>query len=280
MPSRTALLTAAARGLHREEPPPWVLDDWLAVRLGGDEAERMRELLRQQLTPAALLAFSRWVCVRGRVSEDIVERAAAAGVRQHVTLGAGLDSFAYRHPDLRERMCVFEVDHPASQEWKRRRLRELGIDPPANFVYAPVDFERQALRDALIAAGFDFAVQTVWSWIGVAMFLTPAAIRSTLGTIAECPPGTLLVLTYNLPRDALTGLALTMATATRAAVKELGEPMISLFAPADIEQLLRELGYDEITHFGPEEARDTYFADCDDVTLGGAERIVMATVAA
>src|SRR5262249_28032600 len=110
-------------------------------------------------------------------------------------------------------------------------------------------------------------------------FLTLDAIRSTLSTIAECPRGTILVATYNLPRGALTGISLTMATATRAAVRELGEPMISLFTPAEIEQLLRELGYHEITHFGPEEAGNTYFADRQDVHLGGAERILIATVA-
>jgi methyltransferase (TIGR00027 family) len=279
MPSRTALLTAAARGLHREESPPWVLDDWLAMRLGGNGAERMSELLRERLTRPELLAFSRWVCVRGRLAEDIVERAAAAGVSQSVIVGAGLDSLAYRRADVLERMRVFEVDHPVSQRWKRRRLRELGIDPPANLVYAPIDFEQQALRDGLSAVGFDFATLSVWSWIGVTMFLTLGAIRSTLSTIVECPPGTRLVLTYNLPREALTGIGLAMATVTRAAVRELGEPMISLFTPGEIEQLLRGLGYDEITHFGPEEARNSYFADRDDVHLGGAERILIATVA-
>jgi methyltransferase (TIGR00027 family) len=279
MPSRTAFLTAAARGLHREEPPPWVLDDWLAMRLGGDEAVGMGELLRERLPPAELLAFSRWVCVRGRLSEEIVERAAVAGVRQYVIVGAGLDSFAYRRADVLERVRLFEVDHPVSQRWKRRRLRELGIDPPANLVYAPIDFEQQALRDGLTAVGFDFALQTVWSWIGVTMFLTLDAIRSTLRTIADCPPGTLLVLTYNLPREALSGIGLAMASVTRAAVRELGEPMISLFAPDEIEQLLRGLGYAEITHFGPEEARNTYFADRADVHLGGAERILIASVA-
>src|SRR5262245_44829256 len=114
MPSRTALLTAAARGLHREEPPPWVLDDWLAMRLGGDEASRMGEMLRERLPPAELLAFSRWVCVRGRLTEDIVERAAVAGVGQYVIVDAGLDSFAYRRADVLERVRLFEVDHPVS----------------------------------------------------------------------------------------------------------------------------------------------------------------------
>jgi methyltransferase (TIGR00027 family) len=126
-----------------------------------------------------LLAFSRWVCVRGRLVEDIVEQAADAGVRQYVIVGAGLDSFAYRRPDLLERVRVFEVDYALSQRWKRRRLHELGIEPPANLVYVSVDFEQQALRDRRTDAGFDFAAQTVSSWIGVTMFLTLNAIRST-----------------------------------------------------------------------------------------------------
>lgn len=279
MPSRTALLTAAARGLHREEPPPWVLDDWLALPLGGEEAVQMSQTLRHQLPGPALLAFTRWVCVRGRHTEEIVESAAAAGVSQYVILGAGLDSFAYRRHDLLTRVRVFEVDHPASQQWKRRRLGELGIDPPANLAYAPIDFERRALRDGLAAAGFDFAAGAVWSWIGVTMYLTIEAIRATLATIAMCLPGTRLVLSYNLPRTALNGLGLTLATTMRAIVSELGEPMISLFTPPEIEGLLRELGYDEVTHFGPDEAQARYFADRDDVHFGGVQRLVIATVA-
>ena len=280
MPSRTALLTAAARALHREEPQPWVFDDWFALQLGGDDAVRMGETLRERLPAASLLAFTRWVCVRSRLPEDVVERAAAAGIRQYVILGAGLDSFAYRRDDLLERVRVFEVDHPASQQWKRRRLQELGVHPPANLVYAPVDFERQELRAGLTAAGFDFSAQAVWSWIGVTMYLTLDAIRATLATISECSPGTRLVLTYNQPQAALAGRSLAIETTMRAIVSDLGEPMISLFTPAQVEQLLRELGYDELTHFGPEEARHTYFADRDDVRFGGAQRIVMASVAA
>lgn len=279
MPSRTALLTAAARALHREEPPPWVLDDWLASPLGGDEAIGMGQKLRQELPASALLAFTRWICVRSRVTEGIVERGAADGVGQYVILGAGLDSFAYRRRDLLEHIRMFEVDHPASQQWKRRRLRELRIDPPDNLVYAPIDFEQQALRDGLTDAGFDFDARAVWSWIGVTMYLTTDAIRATLATIAECPPHTRLVLTYNLPSAALTGLSLILDTTMRATVGELGEPMISLFTPTEIEQVLRDLGYDEITHFGPEEARDNYFPGRDDVHFGGAQRILIATVA-
>jgi methyltransferase (TIGR00027 family) len=273
------LLTAAARALHREEPPPWVLDDWLALRLGGEEAVRMSGSLRQQLPVPALLAFTRWVCVRGRLAEDVVESAAAGGVGQYVILGAGLDSFAYRRGDLLERVRVFEVDHPASQQWKRHRLQGLGIDPPATLVYVPVDFEQRGLRDGLTAAGFDFSAPAVWSWIGVTMYLTIDAIRATLATIAACPIGTCVIFTYNLPRAALSGPGLSIDTTMRAIVSELGEPMISLFRPDEIEELVRGLGFDEVTHFGPDEVHTRYFAERDDVRFAGAQRMIIATVA-
>jgi methyltransferase (TIGR00027 family) len=90
------VLTAVARALHREEPRPWVIDDYLALGLAGREGAALRERLRAELPHPYLVAFSRWMCVRARFPEDIVEQAAADGVRQYVILGAGLDSFAYR----------------------------------------------------------------------------------------------------------------------------------------------------------------------------------------
>src|SRR5215467_7098942 len=121
-------MTAAARALHREEPPPRVLDDHLAQGLAGDEGASITERLRDELSAEELLSFGRWMAVRARLVEDVVERAASTGIRQYGILGAGLDSFAYRRPDLLVRMRVFEVDHPASQAWKRERLAELGVD--------------------------------------------------------------------------------------------------------------------------------------------------------
>ena len=123
--SATARLTAVARALHREEPPPWVLDDYLALGLAGDDGPALRERLMREMAREDLLAFSRWVCVRARFPEDIVEDAVAAGVGQYVILGAGLDSFAYRRHDLLDRVRVYEVDHPETQEWKRERLAAL-----------------------------------------------------------------------------------------------------------------------------------------------------------
>src|SRR5262245_4436042 len=202
-PSKTAVMTVAARALHLEEPPPRVLDDHLALALAGDEGVSVTERLRDELSAEELHSFARWMAVRARLVEDIVERAVYTGIHQYVILGAGLDSLAYRRPELLVRMRVFEVDHPASQVWKRARLAELGVSLPVNLVFAPVDFETQTLRDGLLAAGLDFEEGAVFSWIGVTMFLTLAAIEATLETVAACPPGSRIVLTYNPPLSAL-----------------------------------------------------------------------------
>ncbi|MGN6430832.1 MAG: class I SAM-dependent methyltransferase, partial [Gaiellaceae bacterium] len=209
-----------------------------------------------------------------------VERAVAAGVRQYAILGAGLDSFAYRRPDLLERLRVFEVDHPASQAWKRERLAELGVSLPANLVFAAVDFETQTLRDGLLAAGFDFAAGAVFSWIGVTMYLTLAAIEATLETVAACPPGSRIVLTYNLPPSALDDQELAMHSTMSRVVGEVGEPWLSFFTAAEVEALLRRYGFGEVDHFGPAEASRTYFAGRPDVHLEMPQRLLVATVGA
>ena len=123
-----------------------VFDDYLALELPGEEGSALRVRLGSELPSTHVLAFSRWMCVRSRYTEDLVQEAVGAGIEQYVILGAGLDSFAYRRHDLIGRVRVFEVDHPSSQSWKRHRLEQLGIGCPADLVFAPVDFEHQALR--------------------------------------------------------------------------------------------------------------------------------------
>ena len=277
-PSKTALNVASARALHREEPPPWVFDDHLALGLAGDEGVSLMRNMRDELSGEQLLTFSRYMCVRARLAEDVVERAVADAIRQYAILGAGLDSFAYRRPDLLARLRVFEVDHPASQAWKRERLAELGVSLPANLVFAPVDFETQTLRDGLLAAGFDFAAGAVFSWIGVTMYLTLAAIEATLETVAACQPGSRIVLTYNPPPSALQDEELALHDTMSRRVGELGEPWISFFTPAEAEALLRRYGFGEVDHFGPAEAISTYFPGRPDVRLGMPQRVLVATV--
>jgi len=272
------VVTAVARALYRDEPGPVILDDDLALGLAGEDGLALAKRLRTELPRAHVLAFCRWMCIRARFAEDLVERAISRGVGQYVILGAGLDSFAYRRGDLTDRIRVFEVDHPASQSWKQRRLREMGIEIPDNLVFAPVDFERQTLREGLVSAGFSFARTAVFSWIGVTMYLTLEAIEATLRTISQCMPGSQVALTYNQPHRVLDDSALRVTSTFEAIATELGEPFVSLFVPAEIEGLLRSHGFDDIVHFGPQEGRAAWFSGAADVAIAGAQRLIAATV--
>jgi methyltransferase (TIGR00027 family) len=272
------VLTAVARAVHREESQPWVLDDYLALGLAGREGLALRERLEAELPAPFMVAFSRWVCVRARFAEDIVERAANSGVGQYVILGAGLDSFAYRRGDLLGRLRVFEVDHPATQRGKRRRLAGLGVGSPGGLVFAPVDFERQTLREGLEQAGFDFGQLAVFSWVGVTMYLTLDAISATLATMAGCRAGSRVVLTYNQPPALLGGTTAQIAAAFAGIAAEMGEPFVSRFLPGQIDQLLHGHGFGEIADFGPDEARAAYFQGRTDADIAGAQRLVAATV--
>jgi len=254
------------------------MDDFLALGLAGQEGMALAGRLRAELPRPYLLAFSRWVCVRARFAEDVVEQAAASGTGQYVILGAGLDSFAYRRRDLLGRLRVFEVDHPATQQWKRRRLAELGVARPPGLVFAPVDFERQTLGEGLEEAGFDFRQLAVVSWVGVTMYLTLTAINATLATLARCRDGTRVVLTYNQPPEALAGMTAQIAAAFAAIAADMGEPFVTRFLPAEIAQLLHRHGFGELIDFGPEQARAAYFQGRTDIDIAGAQRLIAATV--
>jgi methyltransferase (TIGR00027 family) len=277
-PSRTAILTAVARDLYRQTSAPLILDDHLAAGLAGEDGVVLGRRLERDVPPRLLTAFCRWTCVRSRVTEDLVADCVGRGADQYVILGAGLDSFAYRRPELLDRARVFEVDHPASQSWKRQRLRDLGIDVSDNVVFAAVDFERQTLDEGLTAAGFAFDRAAVFSWIGVTMYLTSDAIRTTLRTVASCAPRTTLVLTYNQPHHVLDDHARDVAEAFGGIATGMGEPFLSLFIPDQIAGLLRTEGFVQLRDFGPAEARATYFQGIRDVEMGGAQRLLIGAV--
>jgi methyltransferase (TIGR00027 family) len=258
-PSRTAVMAAMGRALHREGPPPRILDDWLAADLAGPEGPAIVEGMRARATPDRMQAFQAWTAARSRFVEDFVVSAVEDGIAQYILLGAGLDSFAYRHPELAGRVTIFEVDHPLSQAWKQRRLDDLHVVIPHHVVFAAVDFGRQALGDGLVAAGADFGRPAVVSWIGVTMYLAREAIDATLNTIAGCSPGTRLVLSYDQPPDAIDekGRALLADVSTTAA--QLGEPFVSLLRTGEAERLLLEHGFTSVAHFTTADAERDYF---------------------
>ncbi|MGW6929721.1 class I SAM-dependent methyltransferase [Lentzea sp. NPDC054927] len=242
-PSRTALVTAYARAYHQIADRPRIFTDPLAARLLGYATEELPKLgtaATDRLGGAVTDRFRRlFFASRARFAEDAVAGAVAAGVRQVVILGAGLDTFAYRNPhrDLR----VFEVDHPATQAWKRERLATTGIDSPETLTFVPVDFESQTLATELEAAGFSRTDPAVFVWLGVVYYLTPDAVHATLAYIADQAQPVEVVFDYL--RSATTDAERAHQRARADRLAAVGEPLFSYFTPDGIAAQLRALGF-------------------------------------
>jgi methyltransferase (TIGR00027 family) len=258
-PSRTALGAAAHRAVHQVLERGHIFADPLAIRiLGADAAAAVREAENDPARRRLRL----FIAVRSRFAEDALAAAVARGVRQLVVLGAGLDTYAYRTA-LGESLRVFEVDHPATQAWKRQRLAEAAIPVPRTLSFAPVDFERETLGDGLAAAGFDPAQQTFFTWLGVVPYLTEPAVFSTLGFIASLPGGAHVVFDYSNPLAA--GLDQDEHAAGREAlaarVASVGEAFRSHFETDALHARLTALGFREVEDLGPALIRERYFAN-------------------
>ncbi|MFC9659356.1 class I SAM-dependent methyltransferase [Nocardia sp. NPDC127606] len=252
-PSRTALITAYARACHQIADRPQIFSDPLAARLLGVTAEELADpgtLTTDHLGDVAGDRPRRlFFAARARFAEDAVAAAVTAGVRQVVILGAGLDTFAYRNtcPDSR----IFEVDHPATQAWKRERLATAGIDCPETLTFVPVDFETQTLAAGLESAGFTRTDPAVFVWLGVVFYLTPNAAHATLEYIAAQAQPVEVVFDYLQPANTEEERAHHRVRADRLA--GVGEPVFSYFTPDDIAAQLRALGFTAIEdHSAPD----------------------------
>ena len=241
-PSRTAFGAALYRAAHQLVDRPPVFEDPLALKIVGPECELQAELARR-VSPAAspMRAF---IAARSRYAEDAFAGAYARGARQYVVLGAGLDTFAYRCSLNAVR--VFEVDHPATQGWKREHLARAGIAIPESVAYAPVDFERETVRDGLARTRFDFSRPASFAWLGVTPYLTPEAVMNTLRIVArDMAEGTEIVFDFVTPPED-DPRAISARESFAARVAAAGEPLRSAFAPADLVQQARSLGFSQV----------------------------------
>jgi methyltransferase (TIGR00027 family) len=248
-PSRTALGAAIHRAVHQVLEGGRILADPLALRILGAGAKAAAHAAGLDPVRGRLRLF---VAFRSRFAEDALKRAFDGGVRQLVVLGAGLDTYAYRNP-LGEGLRMFEVDHPATQAWKRRRLAAAGIPVPGNLAYVPVDFERQALPGALAGAGFDPARPAFFSWLGVVPYLTGEAVFSTLGWIASLSGGAQVVFDYGNP--AAPGSAADREALARR-VAAVGEALKSEFETGELHARLAGLGFQVVEDLGPARIRE------------------------
>ena len=275
-PSATAMTAARQRAAHMLwDDAPKMFEDPLALGLSGVESESalqatlraMQAAHARRSTPE--VAEMNYRCarasmvVRQRYAEDALDEAVKRGLGQYVILGAGLDSFAYRRLDLTAVLRVFEVDHPATQQWKRARLRDLHVTLPKNLTFIPLDFEQHTLADGLRAGGHRPDLPTFFSWLGVTHYLTEEAVFKTLRYVASLAAGSEIVFQY-FTSEALCNdedrPIVTLWKARMSAQGEPAEPVLSLFEPTILATRVLELGFTPVWDVGPGEADARYCA--------------------
>ncbi|HXE08980.1 MAG TPA: class I SAM-dependent methyltransferase [Acidobacteriaceae bacterium] len=275
-PSHTALRVAMRRAAHQLfDDPPLVFTDPFAVRILGPHAAEIERTPgrnpahKPRPFSVGLRAF---LVARSRYAEELLAHAVANGATQYVILGAGLDTFALRNtnPSLR----VFEVDHPATQAWKRDLLRDANLATPTKLTFVPVDFERESLATQLSASGFDSTQPTFFSWLGVVPYLTLEAFRTTISFIGAQPANSGLVFDYAQPRSALPHREQLAFDSLASRVHLAGESFQLFFTP---HQAAAELSaFYNLEDLGTPELNALYFASRTDGlrTMGAAGRLV------
>ena len=277
--SWTAIGVAYLRAYHFKHDSPYVFADPFAPALvSPEEGEHVEQVLVSALAVAepelAKLplanAFERVfysfqaipeILARARFNEDCLEAALARGIDQYVVVGAGLDTFALRRPDLRDRVSVFELDHPSSQAFKLARMRESGLTAPSNLHFAPIDFEREDVKSVLRAMpAFEPTRPAFFSWLGVTQYLSLEAISGTFTAMREATaPGSEVVFGYF---DAACFDPATQSPTMRqhfAIVEGVGEPFLTGLEPPLLGNYLEGLGYELLDNLGPKEQEERYF---------------------
>jgi methyltransferase (TIGR00027 family) len=258
-PDSTAVRVALWRAMHLQvDSPPHVIEDAIGLRLAApDEGWRQRP----DMDPNGTKPFRASIVARARFIEDLVVEQAGHGVNQYVILGAGLDTFAQRRPEITSCLRVFEVDRPGPQAWKRQRLTELGLGIPEWLRLVPVDFEAgDAWWQQLSSAGFDVGLPAVVASTGVSMYLTKDAIAATLREIAALTAGSTFAMTFLLPIElAEPEVRHGLQMAERGA-RASGTPFISFFTPVEMLKLAREAGSKEVQHVSAAALGKRYFA--------------------
>jgi methyltransferase (TIGR00027 family) len=254
--STTAILVAAVRASHlRWCPDPIFSDEYASAMVTPFD------VLLRPLKPMHTV-----IVVRIRYAEDRLWEAITAGLGQYVILGAGLDTFALRSRGRADGLRIYEVDHPASQEMKRRGLERIAGGVPSNLNLVPVDFETDRLDEALIAAGFDPEAPAFFSWLGVTYYLTEEAIGATVEQIAAVSAaGSRLVVDYRYPRSLVPAGGVELVEKMDRFVECWGEPMRSEFSPEEFAARMRQAGFAEMDHVSPEEQVRRYLRGRHDI---------------
>jgi len=264
-PSRMALMVAGQRAAHQLLDHGAILDDPYAVRILGEHADDVLQALKGHPLASVGRLFT---AARSRIAEDALSKAVERGIRQLVILGAGLDTFAHRNPHA-ARLSVFEVDHPATQAWKRQRLVEADLAPPPWLTFVPVDFERDDLQQKLNSAGFQCTSAAFFTWLGVVPYLTHDAIGSTLEYMASIQNSE-VVFDYMEPPEAFSEEMREVVTKRTEQLEKTGERWASRFEPSAMAAILRARGFCDIEDIGFGQIASRFGRDIQGLATGQA----------
>ncbi|MCC7258909.1 MAG: class I SAM-dependent methyltransferase [Gammaproteobacteria bacterium] len=239
---------------------PLVFDDSFAARLLGDEARARIAGDRQLFCSEGMRLIRSMMMMRSRFAEDELATALAAGTRQYVILGAGLDSFAWRQPPEAPALTIYEVDHPDTQRWKQERLRSAGLAAPGNLRFVPADLGRASLAHALAAAGFDAGAPAFFTWVGVTYYLERAAFLDTLRFIGSAGPPGQVVFDVALRGAAVAVEHREFTDGMTRYLEQAGEPWRLDCEPGELQRELHGLGFDSVAFLGPGAADARYLA--------------------
>ncbi|MGH3280235.1 MAG: class I SAM-dependent methyltransferase [Trebonia sp.] len=276
-PDHTAVRVALWRAMHvLVDGPPHVIEDEIGLRLAGPP-HGWRE--RPDMDPVFTSGFRGSIVARARFIEDLLADRAEHGTSQYVLLGAGLDTFAQRRPDLASRLHVFEVDQPGTQAWKRQRLITLGYGVPDWLHLVPVNFEEgTSWQDEVVKAGFDAARPAVVASTGVSMYLTREANEAALRDLAALAPGSTVAMTFMLPLELIDERDKQGWIISSNGARSSGTPFTSFFTPQEFIDLARAAGFADARHVSGRDLGDRYFAGRPDgLRVSTGEDFLVAT---
>lgn len=278
IPDTSALRVALWRAIHVQvDSPPHVLEDEIGLKLAAPE-EGWRS--RPDMNPEFTKSFRASIVGRSRFIEDLVIEKTGQGIHQYVILGAGLDTFAQRRPEVASLLRVFEVDQPGHQQWKRKRLIELGYGVPEWLEFVPVDFESgESWMEKIVSFGFDVNRPAVVTSTGVSMYLTREAIATMLRQVSALAPGSVFVMTFLLPLELVDEEIRPGFAASIKGAQASGTPFLSFFTPSEMLSLARESGFRDAKHMSGGKLAELYFANRTDGLRppANAEEILIAT---
>jgi len=278
--SMTSLVCLFGRAYHSLYDNPKIFDDFLARNLLTDEEFTQisgylaggikffdPENADAFLSPQAAL---KWVVqtqiaplllTRARYCEDKLTNELALGIEQYVILGAGMDTFAFRNPELLESISVFEVDYPATQQNKLDRIKVAKWRIPNNLHFVPIDFTASKLIDRLKLTTFDYSKRTYLSWLGVTQYLSQENMLQILKEIISIiPKGSSIVFDYANDKSHSSEQSRKISAMAQAA----GEPMKSCYGFEELESALKQIGWSIYEHLTPQELEEKYFQDRED----------------